>query len=158
MTCYNSNNWKYIKGTNRKYKIYYDGRVWISTRKRFAICHFDADGYMRVWLDGKIVKNHILVAEHFHKKPKCNERLEVNHKDLDRGNPHGDNLEWTTHTRNLIHRMSGKKRGVRAKGSRFVATITIKGKSKYLGCFDNEADAYEAYSNKFFEVYGERPW
>ena len=157
MTCYSGDNWKYVKGSDKKYKIYYDGRVWISTRKRFAITHCDVD-YTRVWMDGKLKKVHILIAEHFIKKPRTDEKLEVRFVDDDKRNCHGDNLFWVTHTENMHDRLFGKKRGVRAKGNRFVAMITHKKKSIYLGCFDNEDDAYQAYYDAFYDIHTEVPW
>ena len=38
------------------------------------------------------------------------DRLEINHKDLDKTNNKLDNLELTTHRQNLIHRFSTRKR------------------------------------------------
>lgn len=65
----------------------------------------DFDGYLSVSLhkDGKdkVFRVHRLVASAFIPNP--DNKLEVNHKDLDKTNNHVDNLEWVTRSENEKH-------------------------------------------------------
>ena len=160
MSKYTGSNWKYLIGTKRRYKIYYDGRVWIEARRRFALPFKDEKGYLRVSVDGKQRRVHVIVAEHFKKIPKgfAREQLKVNHKDRKRDNPHGDNLEWATHAENLLHQGMGRKRGVIQRGDKYIATLTKDKKTKYLGSFCDIEEAYAAYYNEYEKTYGIRPW
>jgi hypothetical protein len=38
------------------------------------------------------------------------------------------------------------------KSNKWVATITIDGKTKYLGSFNNEIDAHKTYQDKLKEI------
>lgn len=64
-------------------------------------------GYLSVTftIKGKSVSKyvHVMVAEAFLEKPFSNEKLEVNHKDLDKSNNCLNNLEWVTKSENLRH-------------------------------------------------------
>jgi len=54
---------------------------------------------------------------------------------------------------------SSKLRGVRKSGSgKYVARIYIDKKEVSLGSFKNKEDAYEAFYNKYLEVYKKEPW
>lgn len=87
----------------------------------------DRDGYLNVYLSlgrgkSKRKRVHRLVAENLIPNP--DNLPQVNHKDGDKGNPHGDNLEWTDNSGNIQHAVdTGLK--VADKGtssSRFEAT------------------------------------
>ena len=153
--------WAWVKGTDKKLKIFRNGDIYIMSKKRMAMQFTDPDLYLRVYCMGKKCRVHVLVADHFDLKlPKgCKrEDVEVKHKDLDRGNPHIDNLEFMTHSQNLLHRGMGKKRGVSMRGKKFVASITVKQVSTHLGTFVKEDDAYNAYFLAYKKQYGKNPW
>lgn len=66
----------------------------------------DRQGYLNVHLSlgmgkGKRKRVHRLVAENLIPNP--NNLPQVNHKDGDKENPHGDNLEWTDNRGNVKH-------------------------------------------------------
>jgi len=152
--------WSWVKGTDRKYKIYRNGDLYIVSKKRMALPYKDEKGYLRVYCNGKNCRVHVLVAEHHVPLPRGvkREEVEVNHGDLDRANPHADNLSWTTHSKNLLHRSMGKKRGVTERGGKFIATITIEGKTKHLGTFQTKTNAYRAYERAYVKQYNQEPW
>ena len=106
---------KFIKGYNKKYYITNFGRVFIvnyrGTGRVKEMKPRLIQGYKSLGLEGvnsttnnrkqKIHKIHRLVAEHFveniENKP-C-----VNHKDGDKLNNHFSNLEWATVRENTVH-------------------------------------------------------
>lgn len=94
-------NWKKIEGFPN-YSICYEGQVRNDRRGRI-LKHIQRAGYASVNLSnkGKVskVNVHRIVAEVFIPNPD-NLPL-VNHKDEDRMNPHGDNLEWCTYKENM---------------------------------------------------------
>jgi len=62
------------------------------------------DGYLRLNLRSKQYSVHQLVALAFIPNPE--NKLEVNHKDGNKLHCHEDNLEWATHSENIIHAVS----------------------------------------------------
>jgi hypothetical protein len=72
----------------------------------------------------------------------------VDHRDRDEGNNTPTNLRLTTHSMNCQNRVyknsSNTHVGVYSHGKGWTAKITINGKRKYLGFFDNETDAIAA--------------
>jgi len=58
-------------------------------------------GYVRVYIGGKGVRVHRLVAEAFIENPQC--LTEVNHIDGNKKNNNVSNLEWVTHKANMHH-------------------------------------------------------
>lgn len=96
--------WKTVLGLE-KYEISSYGRVRNSTNGRILRGSINSRGYRRydLSIDGeRIVRcGHVLVANAF--IPKCDGKHLVNHKDGDRLNNHVSNLEWCTHSENIIH-------------------------------------------------------
>jgi len=101
-----------IPGYEERYEIDTDGNVYamVAYRKlasgRLNIVRPNKDGYISTSLykDGKArgYYVHRLVMLVF--QPIENARLlEVNHKDGNRANNRLDNLEWMTHTQNMLH-------------------------------------------------------
>lgn len=78
----------------------------------------------------------------------------VNHKDKDKTNNRADNLELITQRDNCLHGLLGRKKsskypGVHKESSTgYWKAMARNGKKKvYLGRFDNEELAYEAYKS-----------
>lgn len=99
--------WKDIPGYEGKYQISNFGNVLTFYRgvwRKKATFITDA-GYVYISLEYKGKKRkcgvHVLVAESF--VDGWFEGAEVNHKDLNKLNNKWDNLEWVTHSDNLIH-------------------------------------------------------
>lgn len=113
--------WKDIKGYEGYYQISSIGRVKSLERpvyrkdgtfqrmKRESIKKpkLSIDGYYNITLSvngvDKSFAIHRLVAEAFIPKPNTDEPLQVNHLDYNRLNNRKENLEWTTHSKNVAH-------------------------------------------------------
>jgi hypothetical protein len=121
-------------------------------------------GYCRVNLykDGirKTMEIHKLVAEAFLENPQ--KKRCVDHINNDRTNNKVDNLRFATHSENrrnsskYINNTSGVI-GVYhdKKNNKWMARITINGKSKHIGYYDNLEEAKNARIKKANEIYGE---
>lgn len=59
------------------------------------------NGYLRVGLNKKLYRVHILVANAFVKNP--NDYPQINHKDGNKQNNNASNLEWCTASQNIRH-------------------------------------------------------
>ena len=100
--------WKFIKGYERRYQISSDGRVksfYHNNEERMIAITDNGKGYKIVSLskDGHR-KNHYvhrLVAEHFLENP--NNAKEVNHKDFNTSNNNVSNLEWCSREENMAY-------------------------------------------------------
>lgn len=102
-----------VQGYDSRYKIDRRGRVWSEPRTwvahgathshsgKYLTASPDAYGYLRVKLQGKSVKLHRLVAQHFVEG--YDPALTVNHKDGDKRNNTPENLEWVTFSENSQH-------------------------------------------------------
>lgn len=82
-------------------KVGNEGTIFRLKDGKKLIPHSTHDGYEKVTLGARGVTVHILVATAHVKKPKSEEKLEVNHKDFNRLNNHYTNLEWLTHAENV---------------------------------------------------------
>lgn len=97
------NDWKVIKDYNN-YFISTTGKVWSLSSENILVPQISYD-YLRLTIGGK--KNpkkkyvHRLVAEAFLENK--NNYLVVNHKDGNKKNCNIDNLEWVTHSENVLH-------------------------------------------------------
>ena len=84
------------------------GRIQWGYTGRWGHMHYpessDADGYLRVRIDGKDKLVHILVGELFFLGPKPLNWAEWDHKDLDKQNNHIGNLRPVTREENRINR------------------------------------------------------
>jgi hypothetical protein len=113
--------------------------------------HKDNHGYYKVVLTKKTKRKtisiHRLVAQIF-----LNETGLINHKDEDKGNNYYKNLECVSARENVSYSLN-KKIGVcyHKKAKRWMASIWIDGKSKYLGLSDTEKEAHQAYLNALKE-------
>ena len=77
------------------------GRVWNSLRGQVSQGSRDGDGYFTCSAGGRKLKVHRVVAASFLDQP--DSRLDINHKDCDRGNNHVENLEYVTRSENARH-------------------------------------------------------
>lgn len=92
-----------------KYIIFPDGIVYNNVRKSYVKPIKNASGYCYVTIsNNKTKKNyyvHRLVADHFIKNKDKN-KTEVNHINKKRDDNNKDNLEWVTHSENILHSKS----------------------------------------------------
>lgn len=113
--------WRPVVGHEGRYLVSSLGRVMRTDNPKYPegqlLGSNSANSYRRV---GMVVRSkrwtcrlvHKLVAEAF--LGPCPQGMEVNHKDLDKGNPRLDNLEYVTHQGNIQHAARyGRMRGNR---------------------------------------------
>lgn len=121
----------------------------------------DGRGYLTValYLDKKMhrKKVHQLVAIAFLNHIPCGMEKVVDHKDLNKLNNNASNLRIITNRENCNrkHLKSGSKyTGVYwCKASKkWRATIKINGKNKYLGVYDDEIEASNAYEKELLKI------
>lgn len=118
--------------------------------------HYCKDGYIqfRLTVNNKITSYlaHRLVIKHF----LHNSTKEVNHIDFDKTNNNIVNLEYISRRENTTHYNVSKKLNTSSKyvgvswdknRNKWVAKIKINNKTKYLGGFIDEIDAYNCYTN-----------
>jgi hypothetical protein len=95
--------WKDIDGYEGLYQVSNFGRI--RRGERLKTPHVDHGGYLTVWLSKhskmKCLKVHRLVASAFIPNPAG--KKTVNHIDGNKQNNCVTNLEWATHSENIIH-------------------------------------------------------
>jgi hypothetical protein len=100
---------------------------------------------------------HQLVAESFLNHRRCGFNLVVNHIDFNPSNNHVSNLEVITHRQNT------NKKHIKSSSpyvgvywikcrKKWMANILIKGKKTYLGYYDCELKASDAYQNALNKI------
>ena len=91
-----------IQGSNSKYLIYPEGKVWSKYKHKFLTPNLTKLGYLqlRIVVDGKQSARllHRLLAIHYIPNP--HDYPCVNHKDCNRANNNLENLEWCTNMYN----------------------------------------------------------
>ena len=99
----------------QNYVIFKDGRVYNKKLKRYKK-PFTTCNYPRIQLKApkrkpQMYQVHILVSDHFiaSREYRLENKLQVNHKDYDKHNPHADNLELVTGSENMIHAFQRNK-------------------------------------------------
>ena len=105
----------------------------------------------------KTITVHKLVAYAFLNHKPCGYELVVNHIDTNPTNNNLNNLEITTQRKNTNRKhinSSSKYVGVswHKKSKKWQAAIRINNKQKYLGLFENEKEASQAYINKLNKI------
>jgi len=114
-------------------------------------------GYLAVVLCNEGIMStkyiHQLVAECFLNHNYDNKNLVINHKDFNRQNNKLDNLEivtFRTNTNKKYLKSSSKYTGVFwiKKNNKWMASIRINNRNKYLGSFKDEFKAHLAYEQE----------
>lgn len=98
---------------------------------------------------------HKYLAEKFIDMPKSGKKLFVKVANGNKLDCQLDNLEWTTMT-NLRRSQSALNgyRGVSKDGNRFRAVLYESGERIYLGVFDSEVEATNAYDEESYKRFG----
>lgn len=105
-------NWKFIKGFDKKYKLWCNGTIYSCTRKRRMKWQKHTSGYWKVDLykNGERITHliHRLTGSHF--VPNPNNYNVLNHIDEDKLNPHSKNLEWCDQQYNINYYYGQRKK------------------------------------------------
>ena len=154
-----------VKGYEGLYQVSSLGRVKSLKRKNVPVDRIlnpvvGDVGYLMHCLsrDGKskTKRVHQLVAEAFLNHTVNGYSLVVDHLDSNRLNNNLKNLQVVSNRENTSKRKGGSSRynGVcwNKKSNKWIATIKINGKSKYLGIFTDELQAAEAYQTALKEI------
>ena len=138
----------------RKEHVDSRGRVF---KARPAKGSFDKDSYLQLNVGGQTLKEHRVMYMLAYKRP-IKEGYEINHDNGKRADNRIENLtemeHWENNQSKQIHtdghyvgttfcKISGK----------WKAQIRVSGKHYYLGLFDTQLQAYDAYVKKWCEVY-----
>lgn len=117
-------------------------------------------GYLKVWVTfcGKrygLLVHRVLWCMKFGKWP----YQTIDHIDMNRANNRLENLREASYEQQSANR---KGMGAYLKGvtfdkatKRFVAQITISGKNKFIGRFNTEIEAHQAYMDVAIKIHGE---
>ena len=152
---------------------YRDGHLWwakptakrVRVGQQFGSCY--NTGYMVGGLKGKIYLEHRLIwLYHYGVWPKGH----IDHINGARDDNRIENLRESTRQQNMFNRKSfGKTSGYKGvswskAGKKWLAQYTYKGKIYYLGLYETEEEAAEAYQkatehlHKEYANYGQSPW
>lgn len=101
--------WKTIDG-HPNYEVSSLGKVRNIKTDRLLTPYDDGKGYLRVKVDGKSLRLHILVASAFLSNP--DNKPVVNHLHGNKYDCRASQLEWATYSENLVHAW---RTGLRAK-------------------------------------------
>ena len=159
-----------IKDYEGRYQVSNLGRVKSLARKSFTgklltekilKPSLDRGGYFYIGLNKngkpKTKRVHQLVAMAFLDHTPCGYKLIVNHKNFIRHDNRAENLELDTQRNNTNQKhikSSSEYVGVNWSKSKekWMASIYINGKSKYLGYFTCELEASKAYQKALNEI------
>ena len=155
--------WKDIEGYEGLYKISSFGNVFSVRRNRLLSGKIHYSGYKHILLSKnnqqKFFNISRLVAIYF--IPNLKNKQQVDHIDRNPLNNHISNLRWVTNGENgrnkLSRKGSSKYKGVyfHKKRKKWEVQIQLNNKRQYLGSFDCEKEAAQAYNDKAKEIFGE---
>ena len=153
---YQVSNLGRVKGLDRYMNHYTGGNALLKGRMLKPGCNMH--GYMHVVLSNGYGKRkdkqvHQLVAIAFLNHIPCGHKLVVNHINFNRKDNRVENLEIITNRENSNQKHvknTSKYVGVgwNKASSKWVSRIQINGKSVWLGGYDDELDASNAYQNE----------
>ena len=160
----NKHIWEDIPNYEGLYKINNKGDIINSQRNRYVNPYVNKKGYLNI----KLSKNnkrrtygiHQLVAMTFLNHIPCKMKLVINHINFNKLDNRVENLEIITNRENTNKKhlkSSSKYTGVNFSKAhqKWFSCISINGKTKYLGLFEKELDAYEAYLTELNSIKNE---
>lgn len=157
--------WKEIKGYKGLYEVSNLGRIKsLKTEKLLSLKPNKRDGYVNITLvkNGvtKSFRAHQLVAITFLKhEPDNTNKLVVDHKNNIRHDNRLVNLDVITNRENCSKEVKGKSDLLGATWCntqrKWKSQIRYKGKRIYVGSFNTDVEAHEAYKNKLNELLNE---
>ncbi len=158
----NSEQWASIDGY-RNYQVSWWGRVRNTKTGRILKANLSSNTYLTLALSKNGVRKsfsvHVLVAHEWVENPES--KRCVDHIDGDRTNNNYENLRFATHSensRNMKKHADGSSiyKGVsyHKASNKWYAQMRINGKQTYLGYFEDEREAAEAYNTAAIEHFG----
>ena len=118
----------------------------------------DKDGYLRFWFEGKTTSNHRYIYEKYH-NVKLNPNQQLDHINQIKDDNRIINLRIVSHSQNNQNKKKFKNCNSQYKGvflnkitKKWYSQITLNGKPKHLGCFDNELEAFQVWKEKALEL------
>lgn len=140
-----------IEACAGKYEVTEDGQVYSFTSEKFLKPSVHKLGYIKYALlahkgstfnngnPKRVFSAHRLVAFAFIGNPPSEYHTDCHHKDHDKSNNHHSNLEWTTHSENLLRSYRDTDRVGWKKGKTFgphsPETIALMRRAKEKKCF-----------------------
>ena len=124
-------------------ELYWKERIHSSIDLSKPAGYIDTNGYRAIQIEGKLYRAHRLVWKyHYGKDPK----EFIDHIDGNKSNNNMENLREATRQQNSYNRGPQKNnklgiKGVSKYGNKYIATIFINDKRKYLGFFDTIEEA-----------------
>ena len=100
------------------------------------------NGYISIFLNGKKNLKHRIVGYSFLGLDIDNPKQQIDHIDRNKLNNNMNNLRIVTSQENMFNRNA---KGYNKKGKKYQANIKINNKTIYLGTFDTEEEARNAY-------------
>ena len=145
-----------LRGNKLFRKAYIDSAGKKRKEKRVRKPYLRSDGYSQVRVNGKMEYYHRVVAC-LALKTDIPPGIEVDHENGNRTNNSPGNLRLVTSWENVQNRWEhreGKLVGSSEckKTGKFIAQIFIKGKNNYLGHYNTELEAHQAYMRAFAMV------
>lgn len=117
----------------------------------------NSNGYIEVIISkrakSRLVKVHLLVWDAFGNEQRQGRKIVVDHMDNDKTNCKLSNLQLLTHRRNTVKDQSFTNLlGARKRGKRWFSQIKVDKEIRYLGTYDTELEAHEAYKAAELEI------
>ena len=122
-----------------------DGKIYNKKSKKFTGTK-DSGGYLRFKLNNKSTLNHRYIYEIVNGP--IPEGMEVNHINFKTDDNRISNLDLMTHQQNSQYQQNVKGYYWSKDNQKWEAYINLNNKRIYLGRFDNENDARNAYVSK----------
>lgn len=141
-----------------------DGLPWSNRRGTLRPLIAEADGYLKVHCieTQKTISFHILVWKFY--KGEIPEGMEIDHIDGDITNNRIQNLQAVSHKQNCQKSVCKKKKNMNrlpgayrtVAGYTWFSSLKVDGKTLYLGAFESEKEASEAYLRAKERVHGKK--
>ena len=117
-------------------------------------------GYIQIIINNKMYQLHRIIYKYFNDdwniidNPRKNpvDHININKLDNRIENLRVATCSQNTRNQNKKKNCSSKYRGVSLENNKWRAQISIDGKKKHLGSFDNEEEAAKAYKKKYDEI------
>jgi hypothetical protein len=146
-------DFKYENDKLYRYSTYY--KKWICCND-LKLC----GRYIQICINKKFYQLHRLIYKYHNEDwdiTDTSNNNQIDHIDIDPTNNKIENLRVVNHSMNMRNKnkfknCSSKYKGVSWDRNKWKAQIRINGKTKHLGYFDNEEEAYLAYKKVYDEI------